>query len=133
MTGANWVVVVGLLVAMWVLQMYLAARQARAFMTEVRRLRGLGPTAIGASSQSRLKRRTYVAIAAKDGHVVGAVRIAGLTVWARPKPAPQLHGRTLDELALGDDSAVARAAAMAADTLRTSSDEEVNADGVSTN
>jgi glucitol operon activator protein len=118
---------------MWVLQMYLASRQARAFMAEVKRLRGLGRTAIGASSQSRFRRRTYVALAAKDGRVVDAVRIAGLTVWARPKPAPTLAGCTLDELVAGSESAVARAAAMAAETLRTSSDEEVDAVQVSTN
>ena len=124
---SGWALLVGLLAVMWALQMYLAYRQARAFMSEVRRLRGLGRTAIGVSSQSRIKRRVYVALAVDpDGRVVQAVKISGLTVWARPRMVDKLRGRPLDELTTDDGSELARAAAMAARSLREATPHDVS-------
>jgi glucitol operon activator protein len=124
---SGWALLVGLLAVMWALQMYLAYRQARAFMSEVRRLRGLGRTAIGVSSQSRIKRRVYVALAVDlDGRVIQAVKISGLTVWARPRRVDGLRGRSLDELTTDDGSELARAAAMAARSLREATPHDVS-------
>ena len=124
---SGWALLVGLLAVMWALQMYLAYRQARAFMSEVRRLRGLGRTAIGVSSQSRIKRRVYVALAVDlDGRVIQAVKISGLTVWARPREVADLRGRSLDELTTDDGSELARAAAMAARSLREATPHDVS-------
>jgi glucitol operon activator protein len=126
MNLGGWGIVVGLLAVAWGLQMFLAYRQAQAFMKQVRALRAYGRTAIGVSSRSRYKRRVYVALAIDDtDHVVDAVKISGLTVWARPKRVAELRGRDLDAL-LGDESTdIARAAAMAAGSLRgTTSDGE---------
>ena len=115
----GWGLVVGLLAVMWALQMFLAYRQAKVFMARVRQLRGLGRTAVGVSSRSRFMRRAYVALAVDgDERVVGAVKLSGLTVWARPRPVDELRGRPLDELVADEGSAIARAAAMAARTLR---------------
>jgi glucitol operon activator protein len=133
---SGWALLVGLLAMMWALQMYLAYRQAKAFMSEVRHLRRLGRTAIGVSSQSRIKRRVYVALAVDlDGRVIQAVKISGLTVWARPREVADLRGRSLDELTTDDGSELARAAAMAARSLREATPhdlseiEEVNRSG----
>jgi glucitol operon activator protein len=115
----GWGIVVGLLAVAWGLQMFLAYRQAQAFMKRVRALRALGRTAIGVSSRSRFKRRVYVALAVDDtNHVVDAIKISGLTVWARPKRVAELRGRPLDDLAGDDRTDLARAAAMAAGSLR---------------
>jgi glucitol operon activator protein len=124
---SGWALLVGLLAVMWALQMYLAYRQAKAFMSEVRGLRKLGRTAIGVSSQSRLKRRAYVALAVDpDERVVEAVKISGLTVWARPRKVADLRGRSLDELTTEDGSELARAAAMAARSLREATPQNVS-------
>lgn len=120
MGGVSWFVVFGLVAVLWALQMFLAQRQAAAFMTTVRRMRVDGATtAIGASSTSRLHRRTYVALAARDGVVVDAVRLSGVTVAARPRPVPSLRGRELVDLAAEGDAGdpLDRAAAMAAEAL----------------
>ncbi len=113
---------------LWALQLYGTAKQGQQFMREVGRLRreAGGETAIGASSMSRLRRRSYVAIAAgDDDRVTGAVELAGVTVFARAEPVPELVGRTLRELAdtsfpekrAGAVERRANAAAMAARAL----------------
>lgn len=87
---------------LWGFQLYGTAKQGQQFMREVGRLRreAGGETAIGASSMSRLRRRSYLAIAAgDDDRVTGAVELAGLTVFARARPVPELVGHTLRELA----------------------------------
>ena len=114
----GWGIVVGMLAVAWGLQMFLAYRQAQAFMKRVRALRAHGRTAIGVSSRSRFKRRVYVALAV-DGadRVVDAIKISGLTVWARPRRVPELRGRALADLVGEDATDLARAAAMAAGSL----------------
>lgn len=87
---------------LWGLQLYGTAKQGQQFMREVGRLRreAGGETAIGASSMSRLRRRSYIAIAAgDDDRVTGAVELGGLTVFARARPVEELVGRPLRELA----------------------------------
>jgi glucitol operon activator protein len=121
----GWGIVVGLLAVAWGLQMFLAYRQAQAFMKRVRALRAFGRTAIGVSSRSRFKRRVYVALAVDDtDQVVEAIKISGLTVWARPKLVAELRGRALDDLAADESTDLARAAAMAAGSLRGATSEE---------
>jgi glucitol operon activator protein len=121
----GWGIVVGLLAVAWGLQMFLAYRQAQAFMRPVRAMRAFGRTAIGVSSRSRFKRRVYVALAVDDtDHVVDAIKISGLTVWARPKRVAELRGRALDDVAGDDRTDLARAAAMAAGSLRDATEHE---------
>lgn len=105
--------------ALWVLQLYWTAKQGQHFMQQVSRLRPLGETAIGASSTSRLRRRSYVAIAADETDLVtGAIELNGVTVFARAKDAPQLVGRSLRELAdAPDGERLENAARMAARAL----------------
>lgn len=90
--------------AVWALQLYATAKQGQHFMREVGRLRPAGETAIGASSHSRLRRRTYVAIAADETDLVtAAVELDGVTVFARARPVPDLIGTPLRELADAPD------------------------------
>lgn len=118
MTFTGAAVLVVAMAALWALQMYLAYRQARAFMAQVRQLRTRGRTAVGVSSHSRMRRRTYVALAADaDDRVVDAIELSGLTVFARPRPAVALRGRRLTDLQTDDRARLARAAAMAAASL----------------
>lgn len=137
MTLGDWAVVVALLAALWALQMYMAYLQARAFMLQVRRLRGVGRAAIGVSSTNRLRRRTYVALAEENGRVIDAVKISGLTVFARPRLAPALRGCPLDALVDDESGDLARAASVAAATLLSSEAtdrpdrDDVDVEGVS--
>jgi DNA-binding transcriptional regulator of glucitol operon len=103
-----------LLAGCWALQMYLTGLQVRTFMRHVAGLRRLGHTAIGVGG-GRATRRVYVALAADaSGRVVAARRLSGVTTLARPRPAPELEGLVLAELAGAGGDASARAAAMAA-------------------
>jgi DNA-binding transcriptional regulator of glucitol operon len=89
---------------LWVLQLYATAKQGQHFMQQVSRLRPLGETAIGASSTSRMRRRSYVAIASNETDLVtGAIELSGITVFSRAQDAPELVGRPLRELADSPD------------------------------
>jgi glucitol operon activator protein len=87
----------------WMGQIFLAWKQAKRFMARVRVLRQSGKVAIG-SSGSRLRGRAYVVLAVgSDDRVTAAETLKGTTVFARPKPLPALVGRTVADLAAGDD------------------------------
>lgn len=104
---------------LWVAQLYATAKQSQHFMRSVRDLRERGETSIGASSHNRMRRRSYVALASDDTDLVtGAIELAGVTVFSRARPVPELVGTPLRELA--DSTATdrrGRAAAMAARAL----------------
>jgi DNA-binding transcriptional regulator of glucitol operon len=108
------------------LQLYFTALQSKAFMGKVMALRAKGSVAIGLGGRRYIGRRAYVALAMDgEGRVVEALRLRGITQFARAKPAPRLVGVTIKRLA-GDGpipgiDAIDRAAArQAAQTLNTS-------------
>jgi DNA-binding transcriptional regulator of glucitol operon len=102
--------------AAWALQWWLTFQQARRFQRALRDLRGAGRTAVGMAR--RRGRRAYVALAVDDDDVVvGALQLAGRTVFAGPRPVPALIGRTLRQLSTPDDTLPAKAAAHAASFL----------------
>lgn len=115
--GAGVVVVIGL-VFCWAIQMALAYRQANVYQSQVRKLRRLGPSATGRSG-TRLRGVAYCTLAVDDsGRVAGAEILRGLTVFARPRPRPDLVGRSLEELVCSDTATtVERAISDAATTL----------------
>ncbi|MDQ3766225.1 MAG: transcriptional regulator GutM [Actinomycetota bacterium] len=117
--GAGVVIIIGLVIG-WAIQMALAFRQATIYQNRVRRLRRLGPSATGRSG-SRIKGIAYCSIAADyAGRVAGAEVLRGLTVFARPRPLPELVGRPLEELVCtGPASTIERAVSDAATTLMT--------------
>jgi glucitol operon activator protein len=108
-------------------QLYYAAVQSKAFMAAVTQLRGKGAVAIGLGKPKRwFGRKAYVALAqGKDGSVVDAIVLRGITTFARPKPLTELIGVPIELLAGDDDlpgcSRLLRSAArQAAQTLNTS-------------
>ncbi|MBA2272524.1 MAG: hypothetical protein H0W21_01280 [Actinobacteria bacterium] len=132
--GAGVVIIVGLVIG-WAIQMALAFRQASVYQSHVRGLRRLGTSATGRSG-SRIKGIAYCTLAADQaGQVAGAEILRGLTVFARPRPQPELVGRPLEELVrTGPASTVERAVSDAATTLIAQREQEghrksVNASG----
>lgn len=107
--------------SLWVLQLYATAKQSQAFMRAVGTLRAPEgtATAIGASSHNRLRRRSYVALATDETDMVtGAIELAGITVFSRPRPIPELVGLPLRQLADAEGTdRRSKAAAMAARAL----------------
>lgn len=79
--------------ACWAVQLFFTWRQAQRFMAAVRRLREAGTVSIGVGGKRYRGGRAYVAIAVDPaGTVVGALRLRGVTVFARPKPAKEIVG-----------------------------------------
>jgi DNA-binding transcriptional regulator of glucitol operon len=112
------VAVFGGLAAGWAVQLWMVLRQSRRFHARLRELRALGTTAVGRGG-SRLRGFTYVALAADgDDRTVAAEAMSGMTVFARLRPAPELIGCPLAEVAASPDSGRrARAAAQAAEAI----------------
>ncbi|MDQ3751967.1 MAG: transcriptional regulator GutM [Actinomycetota bacterium] len=101
--GAGVVIIVGLVIG-WAIQMALAYRQAAVYQSHVGTLRRLGPSATGRSG-SRVKGIAYCTLARDHaGRVAGAETLRGLTVFARPRPRPDLVGRPLEELVCTDSA-----------------------------
>ena len=97
-TRAVLVIIVALGVG-WALQLALAYRQAQSFNRRVRALTKLGRTAVGRAG-SRVRGVVFAAIAADGaGNGRGAEILKGITVFAKPRPFPQLIGRDVDSLA----------------------------------
>jgi glucitol operon activator protein len=83
----------------WAVQLALAYRQAKRFNRRVRALTKLGPTAVGRAG-SRSRGVVFAAIAADPaGTVRGAEMLKGITVFAKPRPLPQLIGSDVHSLA----------------------------------
>jgi glucitol operon activator protein len=92
------------LAAAWMIQMLLTWQQAKRFMAEVRQLRKQGKVSIG-SSGSRMRGRAYVALAVSpEDRVTAARRLMGATVFARPKPVPELVGLSATEMSNGPET-----------------------------
>lgn len=88
--------------AMWVLQLYYAAKQSMRFSKSLREVRALGRTAVGIGGFRYRGGRAFVALSEKNGVVVGAKVLVGLTVFASPADCPQLVGKPLTALANGE-------------------------------
>lgn len=119
---------------MWVVQLFLTYRQAMRFNDTLKPLRQQGRTAIGMGGKRYRGGRAFVAIAEKEGIVVDARMMTGFTVFAAPKPCPELIGLSLTRLAEDGDipgmsKKVKLAAQMAANTLlRPAADPSVAAE-----
>ena len=108
--------------AMWVLQLYYAAKQSMRFSKSLREVRALGLTSVGIGGFRYRGGRAFVALSEKNGVVVGAKVLVGLTVFASPVDCPQLVGKPLTALANGEQMDTLRkkeqeAAKMAAEVL----------------
>ncbi|MDR7255534.1 glucitol operon activator protein [Nocardioides sp. BE266] len=86
-------IIIGALVAGWLVQIYFTYRQSMAFNDDVRRLRGSGTVSVGVGGNRYKGRRAFVAIAVDDAGVVrDAITLGGLTTFARAKSLPGLLG-----------------------------------------
>jgi DNA-binding transcriptional regulator of glucitol operon len=81
---------------LWAGQMYLSWRQARAFLAGVATLRTDGDVVTGL--YKRRLRRTYAAIAVKDGAITGSQVLDGVSLFARPRCEPRIIGLAVEDL-----------------------------------
>ncbi|CAB4566995.1 MAG: hypothetical protein F2563_00250 [Actinobacteria bacterium] len=108
--------------AMWVFQLYFAAKQSMRFSKSLREIRAMGRTAVGIGGFRYRGGRAFVALSEKNGITVGAKVLVGWTVFASPVDYPQLVGKPLTALANGEQMDTLRkkvqdAAKMAAEVL----------------
>lgn len=86
-------VIIGALVAGWLVQIFFTYRQSMAFNDDVRRLRASGTVSVGVGGNRYKGRRSFVAIAVDDAGVVrDAITLGGLTTFARAKALPGVLG-----------------------------------------
>ncbi len=103
MFSSEAILIVGLLAAAWLLQIFLSSWQMKRFHDRTRAMRRLGKyTSVGVSG-SMYKRKVYTVIAVdEEGRVAAAERLSGSTVMAGAKPVPEVVGLHLDEIGRGD-------------------------------
>lgn len=81
----------GAVVAGWMVQLYFSYRQSMAFNRSVTRLRTDGTVSVGAGGRRYRGGRAFVAIAVDDHGVVrNAITLQGFTTFARSRPLPAL-------------------------------------------
>ena len=108
------------LALMWVLQMYLAKKQATGFLDAVNSIKGPGlEVAIGVNQPKWGRKKIYLAISVdSDSTVVNALTLEGVTTFAKSKKVSLFNGKTLNEIANSENKEpIWDAAKMAADTL----------------
>ena len=107
------------LALMWVLQMYLAKKQATGFLDAVNSIKGPGlEVAIGVN-QPKWGEKIYLAISADvNSTIVNGLTLEGVTTFAKSKKVSLFNGKTLNEIANSENKEpIWDAAKMAADTL----------------
>ncbi len=96
----------GAVVAGWVVQTLLSWRQARAFTRDTARLRESGQVSVGSGGRRYRGGRAFVAVAVDErGTVRDALVLRGWTTTARAKPLPQVLGRRVEQLSRDGDLA----------------------------
>lgn len=81
----------GAVVAGWMVQLYFSYRQSMAFNRSVTRLRADGTVSVGAGGRRYRGGRAFVAIAVDErGIVRNAITLQGFTTFARSRPLPAL-------------------------------------------
>jgi DNA-binding transcriptional regulator of glucitol operon len=89
----------GAVVAGWIVQMLLTYRQSNTFNRAVRELRTHGTVAVGAGGRRYRGGKAFVAIATDSGdRVTKAISLSGWTTFARPTDLPQVVGLTVSRL-----------------------------------
>ena len=108
------------LALMWVLQMYLAKKQATSFLNAVNSIKGSGlEVAIGINQPKWGRKKIYIAISANaESTIVDGLTLEGVTTFAKSKKLTSFNGMSLHEIVTSDKSEpIWEAASMAADTL----------------
>jgi DNA-binding transcriptional regulator of glucitol operon len=91
-------VVAGLVVAAWIVQIVLSYRQAIEFAHRIAEMRRVGKVAVGVG-RGRLRSRVYAVVAVgADQRVVGAEVLRGWSTLSKAKPIPGLLGLPYERL-----------------------------------
>jgi len=94
----------GAVVAGWMVQLVLTYRQSMAFNADVRAMRPSGTVSVGAAGKRYRGGRAFVAIAVDDQGVVrDAITLSGWTTFARARRLPALVGQRATRLKGGRD------------------------------
>ncbi len=93
----------GAVVAGWMVQLWLTLRQSQAYLRAVAQLRRSGVAATGKAGRRYRGGTAFVSLATDGKRVTDALSLSGFTTFARPKPLPALVGMRLGVLA-GDRS-----------------------------
>ena len=89
------ILLIGALVAGWMVQLYLTYQQSMAFNRQVQALRRTGTVSVGVAGRRYRGGRAYVAIAVDDDGVVrDAITLTGWTTFSRGRPLTGLVGIT---------------------------------------
>lgn len=92
----------GLLVGAWLLQIFLSTQQLRRFHKEASRLRKQGVQSSIGLAGTTYRKKTYVVLVIDESDlVVAAAKLSGWTVFAKLKPVPQMAGIHLDQIGVG--------------------------------
>lgn len=95
MSGSEGAILIGAIVALWIVQMVLGYRQAIGLSRRVAELRRRGTVAVG-MGRGRFRSRTYAIVAVdRADRIVEAESLRGWTAMATPKPIPELRGMSL--------------------------------------
>ena len=108
------------LALMWVLQMYLAKKQATSFLNAVNSIKGSDlEVAIGVNQPKWGRKKIYIAISANaESIIVDGLTLEGVTTFAKSKKLTLFNGMRLHEVATSDNNEpIWEAASMASDTL----------------
>ncbi|HEX8497764.1 MAG TPA: transcriptional regulator GutM [Actinomycetales bacterium] len=89
----------GAVVAGWIVQTLLSWRQSKAFARDTARLRHSGQVSVGSGGRRYRGGRAFVAIAVDErGTVRDALVLRGWTTAARARPLPEVVGRRAEHL-----------------------------------
>jgi len=108
------------LALMWVLQMYLAKKQATSFLNAVNSIKGSDlEVAIGVNQPKWGRKKIYIAISANaESIIVDGLTLEGVTTFAKSKKLTLFNGMSLHEIVTSDkNEPIWEAASMASDTL----------------
>ncbi len=134
MSGSEGGLLVGALVAMWVVQILLAHRQAIAVTRRIAEMRRRGTVAVG-MGRARLRGRTYAIVSVdREDRVIDAQVLRGWSLFAEPRPIPGLAGQSLfmlddERIAPSKDPALRAAINQALTTLRQARAESATREG----
>jgi len=108
------------LALMWVLQMYLAKKQATSFLNAVNSIKGSDlEVAIGVNQPKWGRKKIYIAVSANaESIIVDGLTLEGVTTFAKSKKLTLFNGMSLHEIVTSDkNEPIWEAASMASDTL----------------
>ena len=108
------------LALMWVLQMYLAKKQATSFLNAVNSIKGSDlEVAIGVNQPKWGRKKIYIAVSANaESIIVDGLTLEGVTTFAKSKKLTLFNGMSLYEIVTSDkNEPIWEAASMASDTL----------------